>query len=508
MLLSVLAVTALLHFQLQTLGMPDLTRKQAAEHAELRRTAVPSPVSPEPSPPVPPPIATLMSSALEVAIESSPPPSPPPLPPPSPPRRSSESLQFEEGEAIGPPSPASLCVLMPVRSTSLVRALRSVRSWGRPHAEPCGPVDGVAVADLAFFHSQSFEHASEDMRFARELFAALRVPAPGAAGEARWSPTACVGAVRFLAARIPVATDVYTIYPSHNFTGPNTHFLRAFDRLQGLERAGVARYTHFQLLESDSYPVRSGWLAALAALAPRGKAWVRGSLSRCIRPNEQAHVNGNAMYALSPGFVNTLRSEMLKRLDSWAFDVRLGYWLEPLALTPTLTPSLTLTLALALALALALVLALAPTRTLPLTQVLLGYWLFRSHPRRIASSGHVLSISTFQVSYPHPDPNPDPNPTLTPTPTSVPTFQRNRSCCEFVQSLVSAPKASRATQPQLYLLHMGNLGKLPDSSVPPSMRALALALQDQFVPRSQQPYATEASNPRRADPRQVCYSRA
>ena len=157
------------------------------------------------------------------------------------------------------------------------------------------------MADLAFFHSQQFEHASEDMRLARELFAALRVPAPdaadaagaaGAAGEARWPPTACVGAVRFLAARIPVATDVYTIYPSHNFTGPNTHFLRAFDRLQGLERAGVARYTHFQLLESDSYPVRPGWLAALAALAPRGKAWVRGSLSRCIRPNEQAHVNG------------------------------------------------------------------------------------------------------------------------------------------------------------------------------------------------------------------------
>ena len=75
---------------------------------------------------------------------------------------------------------------------------------------------------------------------------------------------------------------------------------------------------------------------------------------------------------------------------------------------------------------------------------------------------------------------------------------------------MAAPEASRATQPQLYLLHMGNLGKLPDSSVPPSMRALALALQDQFVPRSQQPYATEGPNPRLADPRQVlvCYSHA
>ena len=318
MLLSVLAVTALLHFQLQTLSATDLVRTQAAERTELRRTAGPRPVSPEPSPPVPPPIATLPSSAPEATIE----------PLPEPPLRSSKSLQFDDGEAVGPRSSASLCVLMPVRSTNLVRALRSVRSWGRPRAAPCQAADGVAVADLAFFHSQRFEHA--EVRLAQELFAALRVPVPGAAGAAgavgaaearRWPPTSCVGAVRFLAARIPVATDVYTIYPTHNFTGPNTHFLRAFGRLQALERAGVARYTHFQLLESDSYPVRPGWLDALAALAPRGKAWVRGSLSRCIRPNEQAHVNGNAMYALSPSFVSNLRLEMLRRLDSWAFDV-------------------------------------------------------------------------------------------------------------------------------------------------------------------------------------------
>ena len=183
----------------------------------------------------------------------------------------------------------------------------------------------------------------------------------------------------------------------------------------------------------------------------------------------------------------------------------------------------------------------------------------RSHPRRIASSAHVLSISTFQVRdpapclyptlslsptltltltlsptlnatptptftrpparapYPHPhpdrrDPNPNPNPNPNPSPNPswlalnpVSTCQRNRSCCEFVQGLVAAPEASRAEQPQLYLLHMGNLGKLPDSSVPPSMRQLGLALQDQFVPRSEQPCATEASNPQRPPgPRQAC----
>ena len=98
---------------------------------------------------------------------------------------------------------------------------------------------------------------------------------------------------------------------------------------------------------------------------------------------------------------------------------------------------------------------------------MLGYWLSRSHPRRLASSQHVLSISTFQ---------------------------RNRSCCEFVQGLVEAPAASREARPGLLLLHMGNIGKLPDSGVAPSMRELAISLQDQFVPRSSQPCLSSAED--------------
>ena len=100
---------------------------------------------------------------------------------------------------------------------------------------------------------------------------------------------------------------------------------------------------------------------------------------------------------------------------------------------------------------------------------MLGYWLSRSHPRRIGSSPHVLSISTFQ---------------------------RNRSCCELVQGLVDAPTAARAARPKLFLLHTGNLGKLPDSSVAPSMRQLGMALQDQFVPRSDEPCLSTAEDTR------------
>ena len=71
------------------------------------------------------------------------------------------------------------------------------------------------------------------------------------------------------------------------------------------------------VVSTGGMPLPGGefWLPALAALAPKGKAWVRGSLSHCIRPNEQAHVNGNALYALAPQFVTEMRAELLKRLD-------------------------------------------------------------------------------------------------------------------------------------------------------------------------------------------------
>jgi len=110
--------------------------------------------------------------------------------------------------------------------------------------------------------------------------------------------------------------------------------------------------------------------------------------------------------------------------------------------------------------------------------VLIGHWLFRAHPHRIRESPHVLSISTFQ---------------------------RNRTCCEMVRRLVdynqqavrsvSLALSSVGARPDLYLLHTGNLFKLRDSAVPPSMRNLGLALQDLFVPRSDEPCLLESTLP-------------
>ena len=381
----------------------------------------------------------------------------PPAPPPSPPPSSAATSRitgmggrsFDDGESIGAPSTSVLCVVMPVRSNSLPKALRNVRSWSTARGAPC--TSKAAAADLCIIHSQSFTSV-RDVEQARALLDALARPkaqpeAAAATGNSSGQPStvaSCFGAVRFLAARIPIERDVYTIYPTHNFSGPNEHFLQTFASLGSLRANRIASYTHFQLMESDTYPYQPGWLRALEGLTHRrhrervegkGGAWVQGSRSLCLRASEIEHVNGNALYSLDKGFTSLLKKEMAKKFDSWAFDV------------------------------------------------LIGHWLYRQHPHRIRESSHVLSISTFQ---------------------------RNRTCCEMVRGIVAynqrpavaypgepagepAAASAELARPELFLLHTGNIFKLRDSAVPPSMRSLGLALQDLFVPRSEEPCVLESA---------------
>jgi hypothetical protein len=283
----------------------------------------------------------------------------------------SESVEFVDGEAIGRQSSARLCIVMPVRSNSLPRVLRNVRSWATAQGIPCSldvatTPSKDAYADACFFHSQSYE-SSRDISTASEILRALNSPvlvqpaerssrersrlnqSPTSLALVQAVPRHCFGAVRFLAARIPLSDDVYTIYPTHNFSGPNAHFMGAFAALHRINSAGLARYTSFQLMEHDTYPFRPGWLEALEPLTRRKRReWVQGSRSLCLRATENEHINGNAMYSLDAGFFALLKNEMAKRFDSWAFDV------------------------------------------------LIGHWLLRSHPGRIRDSPHIMSISTFQ----------------------------------------------------------------------------------------------------------------
>ena len=151
--------------------------------------------------------------------------------------RRTKELELLDGAAIGPPSRSSLCVVMPVRSNSLPRAVRNVRSWSTSRGSPCN--SDAPVADLCIIHSQSFV-SEHDVEQASDLLNALALPLIVAEGDLGMrgpvdeatdsrpherTVASCFGAVRFLAARIPIERDIYTIYPTHNFSGPNEHFM-------------------------------------------------------------------------------------------------------------------------------------------------------------------------------------------------------------------------------------------------------------------------------------------
>ena len=98
-----------------------------------------------PSPPPPPPLPPLLTDAPALQLADAPP------------------LQLADGEALGGPSPAVVCVLMPVRSNNLPHALRNVRAWSLERASPCQSSGAPASADLAFFHSQSLLKLESDI---------------------------------------------------------------------------------------------------------------------------------------------------------------------------------------------------------------------------------------------------------------------------------------------------------------------------------------------------------
>lgn len=224
---------------------------------------------------------------------------------------------LRDGEMLGGVSEARTAIVMPVRDGNLPAALRNVESWSVGRRPPCAAASGPAP-DFAFLHAQSF--ASETA--ARS---AVAIDATMRQGRAH-----CVRAIRFLAAQIPLSLDVYTVTPTHNFSGPNRHFLAAFRVLMRLKPRGLATYDAFQLMETDTYPLVPGWASAIAALAAppladgeehgRGAPWVRGGISLCLSPADDAlpkHVNGNALYLLRPAtFADAMRHELRQRVRS------------------------------------------------------------------------------------------------------------------------------------------------------------------------------------------------
>jgi len=83
-------------------------------------------------------------------------------------------------------------------------------------------------------------------------------------------------------------------------SGPNVQFFRGLDALTGQDDFAL-------IVETDTRPIRRGWLSAARDLVDReGDAWVIGSVyrgpERTLHHTSRSHLNGNAIYALNQEF--------------------------------------------------------------------------------------------------------------------------------------------------------------------------------------------------------------
>jgi hypothetical protein len=112
-------------------------------------------------------------------------------------------------------------------------------------------------------------------------------------------------------------------------SGPNLQFFRGLDRLTA--EGGFAL-----VVETDTRPVRAGWVGAARDLVRRHPdAWVLGSVYRgleTVPASFKTHLNGNAIYALSPSFAKFRREvweqvlrEVVRHRTDVAYDYVLSY---------------------------------------------------------------------------------------------------------------------------------------------------------------------------------------
>lgn len=139
----------------------------------------------------------------------------------------------------------------------------------------------------------------------QEPGAAIREAVEAAACSGPLAPA--IGSLDFEVLALPVEYDRYERHGrgepgDYGFkSGPNVQFFRGLERLQTPE-GGFAL-----VVETDTRPIRAGWVTAARQEAARHPdAWVIGSTyrgpERTLAPSIRHHLNGNAIYSLSAEF--------------------------------------------------------------------------------------------------------------------------------------------------------------------------------------------------------------
>ncbi len=230
-------------------------------------------------------------------------------------------------------APVRLAVVMPMTARELARAEANIRSWAwNPDLAPCGEKSAESstnpVADLYFYFDLAL-NANDDMIKAVATLEGLLRDLPR-------STRRCFGTIAFLSANMTPTESQNTYRHSLVTTqvstrGTVTQFYRLILQNALLENL----YTHAFYMETDTRPVRAGWLEALRRHAD-SSVWMKGTIMRYPKPTVLGfepyrsiylyHINGNSLYRLGcPCFKAFLRSVMDSYHD-YAFDTSMAFY--------------------------------------------------------------------------------------------------------------------------------------------------------------------------------------
>jgi hypothetical protein len=117
-------------------------------------------------------------------------------------------------------------------------------------------------------------------------------------------------------------------YDKSTKIGPNLQFFHIMDKLKD-------SYQYIFLMETDCYPIKTGWLSELhsQAVNQNPSFWVKGSVYRGTRKSaHRVHINGNALYhigdPLFQKFLGRLRKYLEYHKHKHAYDLGIFKYLN------------------------------------------------------------------------------------------------------------------------------------------------------------------------------------
>mmetsp|Transcript_17498 Transcript_17498/g.38003 ORF Transcript_17498/g.38003 Transcript_17498/m.38003 type:complete len:320 (+) Transcript_17498:363-1322(+) len=248
-------------------------------------------------------------------------------------------------QCAAPRENSPLLFVVPVVHSQTPRLLASLEQWTRPEVlAACSSNEtsippGAPKPDLLVWFDLPVDHPMVQPGIRNVQRMIERTPALRDEVIGR-----CFGSLRFDSANLTLeqSRNSYWIHPLKSIPrteGSNRQFFALFDYAPI-----TASYEHLQIMEPDMFPVRAGWVDAVAASARSAgqNFWIKGSIMRfeqafslAIEPYRsmyQYHINGNALYRVGDPCFNAFLRDARRHgnCELWCYDTCINIYLHSL----------------------------------------------------------------------------------------------------------------------------------------------------------------------------------